>query len=382
MTATAETSGTRPALLSRALLLRFVSTVGAATSFFLLMSVVPLYAGATGAGLATSALMFATVAGELITTRLVAWFGYRTVLGAGLILLGAPALVLTTSTSLVWIAAVCVVRGFGFAFTIVAGGALTALILPTERRGEGLALAGVVNGIPSIFALPLGVWLVGHAGYPTVAIIAGLVSLVAVVSLPWLPNRHAEEHGDEHKAGLTHGLRDPRVRRPAIVFATTALGTGILVTFLPLAVPKSLTGLVAVALFVQPATTTIARWAAGRYGDRHHPAHLVLPSLLTCAIGLACIALTGNAAMIIVGAAVLGIGFGCAQTSTLALMYAHMPRSGYGTVSALWNAGYDGGMGVGALGFGILAVHTGYPVAFLASAMLLLAALAPALRSR
>ncbi|HEY4456620.1 MAG TPA: MFS transporter [Pseudonocardiaceae bacterium] len=379
MTATTGTTSTRPALLTRALLLRFVSTVGASASFFLLLSVVPLYAGATGAGLATSALMFATVAGELITTPLVTRFGYRTVLGVGLVLLGAPALVLTMSTNLVWIAAVCVLRGFGFAFTVVAGGALTALILPAERRGEGLALAGVVSGVPSIFGLPLGVWLVSHAGYSTVALIGGLVPLIAVVSIPGLPNRHVAE---EAPAGLAIGLRNPGVRRPAIVFASTALGTGIVVTFLPLAVPATLTGLVAAALFVQPATTTIARWAAGRYGDRHHPAHLVLPSVLTCAIGLACIALTGNAAAIIAGVAVFGIGFGCAQTATLALMYARMPRSGYGTVSALWNAGYDGGMGVGALGFGVVAVHTGYPIAFLGSAVLLLAAILPALRSR
>ena len=209
-----------------------------------------------GAGLATSALLFATVAGELITTPLVARFGYRIVLGAGLALLGAPALVLTVSTNLAWIAAVCVVRGFGFAFTVVAGGALTALILPSERRGEGLALAGVVSGVPSIFGLPLGVWLVGHGGYGLVSIIGGLVALVAVVSIPGLPNRHAEHADDETPAALAGGLRNPGVRRPAIVFASTALGTGIVVTFLPLAVPASLTGLVAVALFVQPATTT------------------------------------------------------------------------------------------------------------------------------
>ena len=382
MTVTARTSSTKPALLSKALLLRLVSAVGAAASFFLLMSVVPLYAGATGAGLATSTLMFATVAGELITTRLVTRFGYRTVLGVGLILLGTPALVLTLSTNLVWIAAVCVVRGVGFAFTIVAGGALTALIVPPERRGEGLALASMASSVPSILALPLGVWLVGQVGYSTVAIIGGVVSLAAVVSLPGLPNRYAGEHSDGPQAGLASGLRDPGVRRPAIVFASTALGTGIVVTFLPLTVPASLTGLVAVALFVQPAASTLALWAAGRYGDRHQPAHLILPSVLACAIGLACIALTGNAVAIILGVAVFGLGFGCAQTATLSSMYARVPRSGYGMVSTLWNVGYDGGMGVGALGFGVVAAHTGYPIAFLGSAALLLAAVVPAIRSR
>ncbi|HEV3356809.1 MAG TPA: MFS transporter [Pseudonocardiaceae bacterium] len=380
LTTTAATA--RPALLTRALLLRFVSTIGASASFFLLLSVVPLYAGASGAGVATGALMFATVAGELVTTPLVARFGYRAMLGAGLVLLGAPALVLTVSTNLVWIATVCVIRGIGFAFTVVAGGALTALIIPAERRGEGLALAGVVSSVPSLIGLPLGVWFVGQVGYTPVAIVGGLVSLAAVVSVIGLPGRVAQHDDTEKPAGLLSGLRDPGLARPAIVFASTALGAGIVVTFLPLAVPSGLASLVAVALFVQPAASTVARWAAGRYGDRHDPAKLILPSLLTCAIGLAATALTGNAVAIIAGVAVFGIGFGVAQNATISLMFARVPRSGYGTVSALWNVGYDGGMGVGAIGFGVLAAWLGYPLAFVASAVLLLGAVLPAVRSR
>jgi predicted MFS family arabinose efflux permease len=303
-------------------------------------------------------------------------------LGAGLVLLGAPALVLTVSTNLAWIATVCVIRGIGFAFTVVAGGALTALIIPAERRGEGLALAGVVSSVPSLIGLPLGVWFVGQVGYTPVAIVGGLVSLAAVVSVIGLPGRVAQHDDTEKPAGLLSGLRDPGLARPAIVFASTALGAGIVVTFLPLAVPSGLASLVAVALFVQPAASTVARWAAGRYGDRHDPAKLILPSLLTCAIGLAATALTGNAVAIIAGVAVFGIGFGVAQNATISLMFARVPRSGYGTVSALWNVGYDGGMGVGAIGFGVLAAWLGYPLAFVASAVLLLGAVLPAVRSR
>ena len=38
--------------------------------------------------------------------------------------------------------------------------------------------------------------------------------------------------------------------------------------------------------------------------------------------------------------------------------------------SALWNLAYDGGMGLGAAGFGVIALHTGYPVAFALTAAL------------
>ena len=89
----------RQTLLARPMLLLCSASFGAMICFYLLLSVVPQYAtsiGATGigAGLATGALMLSTVALELATPRLVARFGYRVTLAAGLALIGAPALAL------------------------------------------------------------------------------------------------------------------------------------------------------------------------------------------------------------------------------------------------------------------------------------------------
>lgn len=360
-------------------MLRFVSMIGASVSFFLLLSVVPAYATASGAGPATGGLMLATVLGELGAPRLVARYGYRAALTAGLALLGAPALVLTLSHSLVWIVLVCLVRGLGFALTLVAGGALTASLIPAERRGEGLALVGVVSGVPSLIALPLGMWLAGRVGFAPVAVAAGVAALAAVASVPGLPGR---ERASEKPVGMLAALRTGGLARPAAVFATTAVAAGIVVTFLPVAVPTAASSVVAAALFVQPAASTAARWAAGRSGDRHGPAGLVVPGLLLSAGGMLITAFTGSTAAVLTGVAVFGTGFGIAQNATLSLMYARVRASGYGTVSALWNLAYDGGMGVGALGFAVLAGPSGYPAAFTVTGVLMLSALVPALRDR
>ncbi|MFF5712392.1 MFS transporter [Streptomyces sp. NPDC012756] len=416
----AEGAGSRPPLVTRHLLLRFVSIIGASTSFYLLLSVVPLYAEVGGgghgdaAGLTTGTLMLATVGGELATPRLVARFGYRLTLVAGLFLLGAPAFALAASGNAVWIAAVCVLRGLGFAFTVVAGGALTASLIPAERRGEGLALVGIVTGIPSLVALPLGVWLVDHVGYGPVFAAGAVAALAAIVSVPGLPDREAgspdreagspgrdaglrgrdpdspdreagrsdREADPERPIGVTAGFRTPALARPALVFAATALAAGILVTFLPLAVPSASAGVVATALFAQTAAATAARWVAGRHGDRHGPAALLLPGLAVAAGGMLLTALTHSPVAVVLGTALFGVGFGITQNATLTLMYARVPASGYGTVSALWNFAFDAGMGVGAVGFGILAGRTGYPWAFALTAVLMLTALAPAWRDR
>ncbi|MBN6545282.1 MFS transporter [Actinacidiphila bryophytorum] len=176
-------------------------------------------------------------------------------------------------------------------------------------------------------------------------------------------------------------MRDGGLLRPAGVFTVTALGAGIVVTFLPLAVPAGASDVVAAALFVQPAAATATRWFAGRLGDRHGPGRLVLPGLLLSAAGLLLTAATGSTAAVLCGVAVFGAGFGVAQNATLALMYSRVSTAGYSTVSALWNVGYDAGMGAGAVGFGALAAATGYPAAFALTAAAMLLAFRPARRA-
>jgi MFS family permease len=81
-------------LITRPLRIRFVSIAGTATSFYLLLSAVPLYARAAGAstgtaGLTTSALALSTVAAYLVTPRLMARYGGRLMLAAGLLAVSA-----------------------------------------------------------------------------------------------------------------------------------------------------------------------------------------------------------------------------------------------------------------------------------------------------
>ena len=240
-------AGPAPArLITRPLLIRFVSVVGTATGFYLLLSAVPLYARSAGAstgtaGLTTTALTLSSVAAYLVTPRLMARYGSRLVLAAGLLALGLPALALAVSANIALIMAACVVRGAGFAVLCVAGGALTVSLIPPQRRGEGLALIGVVSGIPSVAALPLGVWLAGHVGYRAVFAAGGLAALAGLASVPWLPPSRGARGATGAGAradGIVAALRNPALVRPAATFSATTMAVGIIVTFLPLAVAR------------------------------------------------------------------------------------------------------------------------------------------------
>jgi predicted MFS family arabinose efflux permease len=373
-----------PPLLSRPLSLYFIVAFGSMTCFYLLLSVVPLYAtavgaGRVGAGMTTAVLMLATVAAELATPALVAWLGYRVVLGTGLILLGLPALGLIGTRSLTMILAVSVVRGVGLAILVVAGSALVATLVPRERRSEGIGLSGVVVGVPAVLALPLGVWLSGRIGFTPVFVAGAVAALVSLAALPALPGRRAER---TPSVGMLAGLRSAGQVRPALLFLLTALGAGIVVTFLPLVTGGAGVDTAPVALFVNAVATTAARWWSGRQGDRHGQPRLLVLGVAACAVGMAILALGPGAVPVVAGATLLGLGFGAAQNASLSLMFERVPASGYGMVSAIWNLAYDAGMGLGAASFGVLAVRTGYAGAFLAVGLLLLLALVPVWRDR
>ncbi|HKE99454.1 MAG TPA: MFS transporter [Actinomycetes bacterium] len=372
--------GLRPRIMNRELALVFIVSFGALTSLYLLLSVVALYAesvgaGGIGAGLATGVLLLSTVAAELATPRLMTRLGPRLSLGLGLVLLGGPALALPATRTTGGILAISAVRGVGFAIIVVVSGAMVASLVPNERRGEGLGLFGVVVGVPSIVALPLGVWLAKNVGYPPVFVAGAVAALATLVVIPGLPGRTAQS---EQPVGILAGLRMSTLLRPSIVFATTAMAAGVVVTFLPLAVTGGSGNLAAMALFVQGATATAARWWAGRHGDRHGSAGLIIPGVLTSAAGMAALVLTSSPAAVIVAMVIFGIGWGFAQNASLALMFERVSPSGYGAVSALWNLAYDAGLGLGAAGFGLVAAQTGYPAAFALTAGVVLLAVVPA----
>ncbi len=381
----------RARIISGRLALVLMSSFGALTSFYLLLSVTPMYAvsagaGGAGAGLVTGVLMLACVAAEFAAPGLMLRHGNRAVFALGALLLGGPALALLAPRSMVTIVAVSLARGVGFGLNTVVTGALVATALPRERRGEGLGLAGVVACVPAVVALPSGVWLAVHTSYAAVIALTAVTAVAPLAAIPWLPDGAdhggtAADAGAGQPAGLLAGLRSGGLLRPSLIFAATTVSAGVVVAFLPLAAGVS--GSVAtMGLFAQALTSTVSRWCGGRHGDRHGHAALLIPALLISSAGMTMLIWVANPAAVIAGMCLFGTGFGISQNATFAVMIDRVPTSGYGTASALWNLAYDAGYGAGPVVFGLFVARTGYPAAFALTGLLMLAALAPAWRER
>jgi MFS family permease len=405
-------------LLSVPLAVTFLAEFTSLTSFFLLLSVMPMLAaagaGSSGAGLMTGSLLLGTVTAEAAAALTIRRFGYRMVLTAGAVLLGVPTLAMLTREPQSVMLSVSFVRGLGFGLCGVVTGALTATLLPPDRRGEGLGLLGIVSGVPAVVALPAGVWLAGHHLAAAAAAIAAAIGVLPLAAIRWLPDgRDADgrdANGRDTKGRDANGRdadgrdangrdangRDAKGRdangreayvrqaRPArgsgriagaalrlpLIFAAVTIAAGVLDSFLPLAkgIPSNLSS---AALLVQAIIATLSRWQAGKRGDRYGHARLLVPALAVAALGMAAMMVLGSPAAIFTGMVLFGAGFGVLENATFALLIEQLPEA---KASALWNFAYDAGYGAGPAAFGLLCVHTGYPAAFALTAALILAA--------
>jgi predicted MFS family arabinose efflux permease len=374
-------------LLSVPLAVTFLAEFTSLTSFLLLLSVMPMLAaaagtGSSGAGLITGSLLLGTVAAEVMATAAIRRFGYRTVLAAGAVLLGAPALAMLVREPQAVMVSVSVVRGFGFGLCGVVTGALTAKLLPPERRGEGLGLLGVVAGVPAIVALPAGIWLAGHHLAAAAAAMAAAAALLPLAAIRWLPG--GREARKTARSGRPRAARSPgrmaatTALRLPLIFAAATIAAGVLDSFLPLAkgIPSTLAS---AALLVQAITATLSRWQAGKHGDRYGHTRLLIPAIAVAALGMAAMLMLGSPVMIFAGMVLFGAGFGVIENATFALLIEQQPEA---RASALWNLAYDAGYGAGPAVFGLICVSTGYPAAFALTGALILATLPAAVRER
>jgi predicted MFS family arabinose efflux permease len=366
----------REVLLTRPVVLLTLVAFAALIGFQLLLSVVPLYAdeaggGSSGAGLTTAVFMLSTVLTQIQMPRILGRYGYRRTLAAGLLFLGVPALFYAYAQTLVPILAVTLLRGVGFGIITVVFAALVVELAPPGRRGEALGLIGVAITLPNIFCNALGLWLVGQFGYGVVFLLGGLAPLLGLVMVIGIRAAAPSEEGGG--AGFFAGLGRAPLLRILLLFAATTMAGGVVLTFLPLAVPDPGVFSAASAILVVGITSTASRWWAGRFGDRRDPRLLLAPGLLACAAGMVCLPLGG--VVLLAGAVLFGTGFGLLQNATLILMMERVSKSEYGLGSTLWNAAFDAGTGIGAFSFGFVISAVGFSWSFFICSALVASAL-------
>jgi predicted MFS family arabinose efflux permease len=168
------------------------------------------------------------------------------------------------------------------------------------------------------------------------------------------------------------------VTGPWTAMVVSAAAAGGVITVLPLWTPgvgssgglAGGTATAAVALAVLTAGQLVGRGLAGELADRPRPRrHAPVVTLLGLggvAAGAAVVAVGGAhvGALVHLGAALVGLGFGAVQSDTLLGLFARAGPARSGAASTWWNTAYDAGTGLGAAALSAVLGAAGAPAAF------------------
>ena len=172
----------------------------------------------------------------------------------------------------------------------------------------------------------------------------------------------------------------PQQRRPATAFLAVVAGAGVLIAFLPSVAAVS-PGAAGLAILVHSLCATAGRLLAGIHGDRHSHRGWLWFGLVGTGAGFVALACSPPPALLLVATALCGAAFGAAQSASLTLMIEGARRDELPAVSALWNASYDLGLGLGPLLFGMVLARSSTTAALVLAVCAVAACLPSARRS-
>jgi predicted MFS family arabinose efflux permease len=326
--------------------------------------------------------MLFAVAAELLAPRLLSRLTPTVAAAVGLVLMAVPSAGIAAIDAVTLVILLSAVRGFGFGLLVVVVAAEIGALLPAQRRGEGLGWAGVVAGVPAVAGLPAGLWLAAGSEPSTASLAAAAVATVGLVAVllsrRWSTARPSTGRSSTGEPALQilAATRRPALRAPAAVFLLVVASVGILVAFLP-TIAQLRPDTVTLGLLLHSVAATAGRLLAGRHGDAHGHHGWLLFGLVATAVGFVPL-LTDLQSVLVLGVLTLaGTAFGTAQSASLALMMRDARPTDLPAVSALWNATYDLGLGLGPLVFGVAVAHTSQPAAVILLVAMLASGLLP-----
>ncbi len=258
-----------------------------------------------------------------------------------------PLLASFPALAFLWLVPVRMLRGIGLAATPVATSTIVVNLAPAARRAEGLAYMGIGIGIASLYSPFLAQLLSDRFGFGAAFVYASGTAL-----LGWAFSVAISSSRTNPVAADTAGRRErtPLIPRaailPTLIFVSFTATTGPINSFMPIVVGERELGNPGLFYTVNSLIQMVFLLGSGRVADRFGRSSVILPGLLSVAVGMFMLMSAQNQLMLIASAALAGGGFGLLQPGMQSLVVDRVtPRErgpAMATLQSAWDIGNSG----------------------------------------
>jgi MFS family permease len=380
---------TQAALFTRDFLLLCLSTFLFSGSMFLLFAVLPIFVVQelkgleSQVGLVMGAFAVSAVLARPASGRIVDRWSRKAGLSLGsLIYCIAPALY-TQVTSVPVMMGLRFFHGIGIAVYTTAGSVMVADISPPSRRGEAMGYYGMALNLSMAIGPALGAALIKPLGFVGLFWLCAALALASLLLIQ-LIDEPRQLHSQGHSPTAPPPLFSRAALFPGFIALCMTVTFGAVVSFLPLFVQAHQLGNAGLFFTVYSVVVIVTRPFAGRWSDRFGRSAVIIPGMFMLGISMLTLAHSTSMSGLLWAAILQGLGFGGVHPAIMALMVDRSTIHDRGPALATLMAAFDIGVGLSAIGLGMVLEHTNFTIMYLCAASVAFvgtsAAIAAALR--
>mgnify|MGYP002774908130 FL=1 len=331
------------------------------------------------AGLAMTYFQIGTIVCRLFAGRLIDGFNKRVVLLLSTALFFIIMGLFNFTTSLEAIFVLRGLHGVIFALGTTVMAALAVLVLPPNRKGEGINMFAIFSNVAMVLGPAIGLYALSSYGsialYLFLTIMTGL-ALVLSNSIP-LSKELATPKPSTHKGWHISQFIEKRSLPWALMGLFIGFTYSGVLVFIPIELNSMGAGIWGSAFFaIFAVMIIISRPLVGKAYARYGSKYIIYPGLVLFILGLLALGIATTPLTIILTAPLLGLGYGAAQPAFQALAIQSAPIERAGVSTATYFLALDISVGAGSVILALLASAVGYQYLYMFTAIIMIVALA------
>lgn len=331
------------------------------------------------AGLAMTYFQIGTIVCRLFAGRLIDGFNKRVVLLLSTALFFIIMGLFNFTTSLEAIFVLRGLHGVVFALGTTVMAALAVLVLPPNRKGEGINMFAIFSNVAMVLGPAIGLYALASYGsialYLFLTIMTGLV-LVLSNCIP-LSKELASPKPSTHKGWHISQFIEKRSLPWALMGLFIGFTYSGVLVFIPIELNSMGSGIWGSAFFaIFAVMIIISRPLVGKAYARYGSKYIIYPGLVVFILGLLGLGMATTPLTIILTAPLLGLGYGAAQPAFQALAIQSAPIERAGVSTATYFLALDISVGAGSVILALLASAVGYQYLYMFTAVIMIVALA------
>lgn len=347
-------------------------------SMYLLLVIMATYATETyGAsvslgGLVASIFVIGSLIGRLFSGKKITEIGSKKMLITGAITFLVLQLFYFFPIGLYPLILLRLLQGIGLGMATTATGTIVAQVIPPSRNGEGIGYFSMSIVLATAIGPLIGVSMIEAFGYTSVfafSLAMAIISFVLgiFVEAPVIEKPEASEEEPESKGFQLSNYFELKAIPVSLAMFVAALAySGILSFVAGYTEEINLVEAGSYYFLVYAVVVLLTRPLSGPLMDRKGGNSIAYPGFILFAIGMLILSQASTSFVLLLAAAIIGLGYGNFQSTAQALAIKVTPRHRMGLANSTYFIGLDLGLGVGPFVLGYLVPVSGYRGMYLA----------------